>query len=178
MSFLMIELSNASMYPLLFCSFISSGMYLLAKPAVDKQLPALVLHLVEEEILEITVYLVQGIKYTVKIVGLHACQPVVIEVGIANSSPLCRMNFSHKVDFPLRRTPITIWARLLDDENCPSSILLHNSDRSCDSSSSFWSEKMVVNLLASINLYFTSVCKGNKSSIINSITSRKTSIRC
>lgn len=89
MSFLMIELSNASMSPLLFCSFISSGMYLLAKPAVDKQLPALVLHLVEEEILEITLYPIQGIKYTVKIVGFHACQPVVIEVGIGKFlSPL------------------------------------------------------------------------------------------
>ena len=65
--------------------------------------------------------------------------------------PCCRMNFSHRVDFPLLRTPVTIWARLLDGESCLSSILSHSSDRSCDSSSSFWSEKMVISLLASMS---------------------------
>ena len=65
-----------------------------------------------------------------------------------------RGGFQQSVDFTVQgllRTPITIWARLLDGESCPSSILSHSSDRSCDSSSSFWSEKMVVSFLASMS---------------------------
>lgn len=65
-----------------------------------------------------------------------------------------RGGFQQGVDFTVQgllRTPVTIWARLLDGESCLSSILSHSSDRSCDSSSSFWSEKMVISLLASMS---------------------------
>ena len=57
--------------------------HFLAKQPVGEQLPALdVLHLVEEEIFEITVYLVQGVEHAVEIAGLQPCQSVVVEVGV------------------------------------------------------------------------------------------------
>ena len=57
--------------------------HFLAKQPIDKQLPALdVLHLVEEEILEIAVYLIQGVEHAVEIGGFQPCQSVVVEVGV------------------------------------------------------------------------------------------------
>lgn len=51
--------------------------------SVDKQLPLIdVLHLVQEQIFEIPVYLVEGIKHVVEIFCLQSFQTVVIEIGV------------------------------------------------------------------------------------------------